>query len=193
MVVRLADSRRTWPIRPQTCCWSIASCSPVYTPAELMKIAHAMPLKYRVVYDYASPLYLSLNSERPCWNLTHAARCVYVIIRRRIAISLSPCVCGGVGVYVSTIKRKPLIGMTWNLAQYSTLYQTKPIDFGWVHGHRSANLYVFADYRRRTHNESLYHCRYLRRIVRRRGFASRQSALSFQLFDTVLLLHKSAL
>ena len=77
--------------------------SRLYTPAELMKIAHAMPLKYRVVYDYASPLYLSLNSERPCWNLTHAARCVYVIIRRRIAISLSPCVC--VGVWVCMLAR----------------------------------------------------------------------------------------
>jgi len=27
------------------------------------------------------------------------------------------CVCGYVGVYVSTIKRKLLTGMTWNLAQ----------------------------------------------------------------------------
>ena len=68
----------------------------------------------------------------------------------RIAISiLSRCVCGpSVGAYVSVIKRKHLIGMTWNLAQYSSPRHSIEACWFWVqkvkvHGDCRAIISIF--------------------------------------------------
>ena len=71
---------------------------------------------------------------RLCWNCVYHCWYYYYYYRCQlrtydIAMTLSWCVGMWVGVYyVSTIKQKPMIGMTWNLAVFDTVL--KPIDFG---------------------------------------------------------------
>ena len=105
---------------------------PRSSSSSLLLLFHTPTARYSLFV-----LKMLINTNKP--KKTKQNRADDVVRRRslchdvcmRVYMCVWVCGCGG-GVNVSTIKRKPMIGMTWNLTQYSSPRQSVGDYWFWV-------------------------------------------------------------